>query len=238
MATLQMLRDRLRLELGDHARGFEAKVEGDGVTTRFLLPVEYVDAARTRAFLASASTTLLPFAIDERDGAITMAAPPPNGSTLVIQGVHYEEFLNEDLDTFIGTAFTQHIHEREDEYGQPLTYADLPPVEEYLVVLLAQIEALWAMAVDAANEIDIRSPDGVMIPNGQRYQQIMGLIAMLKAKYDELANALGVGLFRIRMYNLRRVSRTTGRLVPVYRSREFDEVGPPERIFPPIDSGI
>ena len=33
--------------------------------------------------------------------------------------------------------------------------------------------------------------------------------------------------------DMRRMSRTTGRLVPVFESREYDESGPPIRKLPP-----
>jgi hypothetical protein len=47
---------------------------------------------------------------------------------------------------------------------------------------------------------------------------------------------LNVGLHRIEVSTLRRESRTTGRLVPLYVPREFDDYSWPERILPPIDS--
>jgi hypothetical protein len=48
---------------------------------------------------------------------------------------------------------------------------------------------------------------------------------------------LGVGLYAIEVTNLRRVSRTTGRLVPLFREREYDDYTLPERILPPIGPG-
>jgi hypothetical protein len=37
--------------------------------------------------------------------------------------------------------------------------------------------------------------------------------------------------------NLRRVSRTTGYLVPIYRARELGDMGPIERQWPEINHG-
>ena len=46
---------------------------------------------------------------------------------------------------------------------------------------------------------------------------------------------LGVGLDRIEVMTLRRVSRQTNRFVPLYDSREWDDNSRPRRRFPPID---
>jgi len=37
------------------------------------------------------------------------------------------------------------------------------------------------------------------------------------------------------MFQLRRISRTTNRLVPIFQSREYDDTSRPERLLPPID---
>jgi hypothetical protein len=67
----------------------------------------------------------------------------------------------------------------------------------------------------------------------------MSVIERLQAHYKELAAAFNVGPYRIQVLNLRRVSRTTGRLVPEYVEQEFDDrTFPPIRIFPPIDTGL
>jgi hypothetical protein len=45
--------------------------------------------------------------------------------------------------------------------------------------------------------------------------------------------AMGVGLKAPEVMDMRRVSRTTGRLVPIFEDREYDEHGPPIRKLPP-----
>lgn len=229
MATIDTIRDRLRLELGDQGQSFQAKTVVDGATVRFDLPVEFVSSTGLKVYLASAPGTLYSeytdFNIDGRNGVLTMIIAPAASETLVVEGTFTEAFLDTELDAFITTAFLQHAHGRKDAMGAAdLTLAGLPGVEEYLVVLLAETEALWAMLTDAAQEVDVRSPDGVTIPVGQRYQQLFGLIAAKKAQYAELAQALNVGLHRIEMFTLRRVSRTTNRLVPIYQTMEYDQV--------------
>lgn len=242
MATLAALVDRLRLELGDHGQGFQASVLADGATTRYDLPVVLVEPTGLVVYLASAPGSPIAlntgYTMDYRNGAITMAVPPASGEVVVIEGTHYETFLTADLETFLNTAFLQHTRGRVDEYGDAMELADLPPVEDYLLVLLAETEALWAMATDAAQEIDVRSPDGVNIPVGQYYEQIMGLLAAKKRSYDELASALGVGLNRMEVFTLRRISRATNRYVPIYVPQEYDDRNPPTRVYPPIDPQV
>jgi hypothetical protein len=112
-----------------------------------------------------------------------------------------------------------------------MTIGLLPPVEEYPLAILATIEALWALATDAAFDIDIQAPDGVMIPRSERYRQLSQIIQQRMEQYKQLSSALNIGLWRIEMGTLRRVSRTTNKLVPVYLAQEIDDSRKPERIY-------
>jgi hypothetical protein len=50
---------------------------------------------------------------------------------------------------------------------------------------------------------------------------------------------MNIGRYKIEMLTLRRVSKTTGRYVPIYIDREFDDwTIYPVRVFPPIDDGV
>jgi hypothetical protein len=51
----------------------------------------------------------------------------------------------------------------------------------------------------------------------------------------DYCNQLNVGMYRMETLNLRRTSKTTGRLVPLFKSREFDDHRWPTRLTPPID---
>jgi len=57
-------------------------------------------------------------------------------------------------------------------------------------------------------------------------------------EYNKRAQALNIGLERLEVVNLRRVSRTTNRLVPLFKPREVGDYGPIERIFTDIDDGL
>lgn len=242
--SLASITDKLRLISRDYGESFQARVTGDGVSTRFTLPRDNI--AEASAYIAGTPPTTLTqttsttpaagqFYLDARQGVIVLGTPLANGATLVVDGKTNAFLLPADASSYVDIAFQLHIRGRTP---QP-TYDNLPVVEEYLVSMLAAIELLWAQATEAAHEIDILTPEGVNIPRSQRFAQIMALLDRLNAHYKELSEALNVGPYAIRILTLRRVSRTTGRLVPVYVPQEFDDrTYPPVRVFPPIDNGL
>lgn len=243
--SLASITDKLRLIPRDFGETFQARVTGDGQTLRYDLPRDNVglDAVYIEG---TPPTTLTPAAtldsigpgqyyVDGRAGVITLGQPLANGAVLVVDGRVFSFLLPDDVSSYIDIAFRMHVHGRVPEP----TYDTLPIHEEYLVALLAAIEALWGEAASAAMEIDILTPEGVQIPRSQRFAQLMSLLDRLQAHYKEMAAAFNVGPYRIVVSNLRRVSRTTNRLVPVYVEQEFDDrTFPPVRVFPPIDSGL
>jgi hypothetical protein len=124
--------------------------------------------------------------------------------------------------------------------GQPANYGTPAPmmineVEEYPISILVTVMALWDIAVGLAQQHDVHTPDGVTIPLSQTFQQVTNMIGQLQQQYLTLSSALGVGLYRITQSRLRRMSRTTKRLVPIYRSKEYDDLTWPQREMPPVD---
>jgi hypothetical protein len=233
-----------RLILGDTGEPFQAEVEVDGTTARFELPVDMIDDAGLVVLTVDGVTvtTLLPgtgYTMDYRNGIINLAVVPNAGAKVIVIGSHYATFAPDDFTIFLGSAVAKHTAgvTPAPETDPAPGGLGFPPIEERLISYLTVIEALWAMATDAAQDVDIITPDGVSIPRSQRYAQIMQLIQYWQAQYDELAAALNVGIHRIEMFNLRRVSRTTNRLVPLYRAREYDDHSPPQRVLTPIDVG-
>lgn len=234
MATLTGLIERARLELGDSGRSFQTVATMDGETLRFDLAYAPVEPSTLRVFFQSSLTLLDPgaYTLDAGGGVLTLANRPDPGDTLVVQGTAYRYFTDAEWQVFCGTAFKKHTN------NTGLTFERLPGVEEHLVSILGTIEALWALATDASKDIDISTPEGVSVPRSQRFRQLMQMIEALQDRYKELAQALNVGLSRIEMLNLRRVSRTTGRYVAQYIDREIEDTTPPVRLFPPIDRGV
>lgn len=254
---LDRLRERVRLELSDPRTPFQVQSTGDGVTTRFDLPVRHVE-------LSSLVVTQIPaggtgtdvvllnspddYLADAFKGEIILTAPLEDGARLFATGNRFRFFDNDTLDIFIETAFAQIGHGRYDttasinQFGYrtystyPITYDTLPEVEILPTAILAKIEALWVLATDASYDIDI-SADGASIPRGERYRQLMGQIQAETARFNDIAEKLNIGLGRIEMSNLRRISRQTGRLVPLYVAKEYDDHSLPVRVLPGIDHG-
>lgn len=229
MATLDELVARTRLELADQALTFNHTLSGDGTRTVFNLPeTEVVEASSLT--VREDGTPTQQYTLDARAGVVTFDTAPANGVNINVTGTRYQYFTDDEIITFVTSAFSLHTVNRN------VTIATLPAREVYLVALLAKIEALWVLATDAAYDIDIRTPEGVSVPRTQRFAQLMAIISQTEELYRDLSMALGVGIYRIEVLTLRRVSRHTGRLVPVYQEREIDDPNPPLRIFPPIDN--
>jgi hypothetical protein len=144
---------------------------------------------------------------------------------LAVQGWTYNFFDDDEVAQAVQDAFSMHTADYEPSfYIDPLPgQAGIPTVEEILVAYLAAVELLWFRATDASQEVDIHTPEGVLIPRSQRFAQITQQIENLQAQYQTQAGALGIGLWRIQVLNQRRVSYTTNRLVPIFREQEYNQ---------------
>ena len=193
-----------------------------------------VTAASGTALVPSVTTDISSaVTIEEGVGVITIqtTAVPVNNSTITIMGQAYRYFTDSEITYYINVAFLEHSNNSTDSNGSSITQiALLPPIEEYPVVLLASTMALYTLATDSAFDIDIISPDGVSIPRSERFRQVNEMIQVRKDQYKELCAMLGVGLYRIETLVLRRISRLTNRLVPVYRPQEIDDRSIAERV--------
>ncbi|MEU4534280.1 hypothetical protein AB0G15_05350 [Streptosporangium sp. NPDC023825] len=251
MATLSDVIARVRMELGDQAEDFVRpdiggrqvielgvrNVDPDSLTvviTEPQLPGEVVDPSR--------------YTVTERSGILTLLDVPSELATVVITGSHYPVWTDAEITRFVNDALAQHLYEVEtverykDEVGHiryergPKTLADLGAVEIVPVTILAAIEALWSAATDAATDINVVTSEGTHIQRGQRYEQIMTHLEALTRRYKQICQQMGIGLYRVQMDTLRRISLQTGRLVPVFTPREYDEWDLPRRRLPPVDS--
>jgi hypothetical protein len=101
--------------------------------------------------------------------------------------------------------------------------------------MLSTINTFWTLANDTATDFNISTAEGTNIDRTSQYGQIMGQIAALTERYQQLCGQLNVGIYRMETLQLRRTSYTTGRLVPGYASREYDDHRWPTRELPPID---
>lgn len=232
MAVLSDLITKVRAEISDQPRQFTKTFTGDGTTTAFSLAVKPVDDA---TLLVKDNSTILTnpagYTVETVFGIVHCTTAPAAGHTLTVSGNVWRYFSDDELANFINTALLQHTNGRADSYGRAITIDTLPEIEVYPVIVLTTVEALFALATDASYDIDIQASDGVTIPRSERFRQISALINQRMEHYKALCSALNVGLWRIEMGTLRRVSRTTNKLVPIYMAQEIDDSTSPERVY-------
>ena len=235
-ASVQQLSERLRAEIGDIARSFTDTFTGDGTTYRFQLsqaPVQgYTLVVTVDGVDKSANVT-----IEEGVGVLSFATAhvPADNAVVKVYGQAYRYFTDSEVSYYINTAFFQHAGHTTDTHGARISQISLlPPIDEYPLVLLASTMALYTLATDSAFDIDIISPDGVSIPRSERFRQLNEVIEIRKAQYKELCAMLGVGMYRIEVASLRRISRMTNKYVPIYRPQEIDDWSLPDRVTLPM----
>jgi hypothetical protein len=232
VAVLTDLIAKVRLELGDMPKQFTYTAVGDGVTKTFDSKIKPVDPTTLYVTVNNVPVTQpTGYTVEQNFGIYHFVTAPGNGQTIKIEGMSYRYFTDEDLTIFINTAAEQHTYGRTDKLGSQMTLSLIPAVEEYPLAILAAIEALWALATDSAFDINIFAPDGVTIPRSERYHQLTSLIQQRWDQYKHLSSALNVGLWRIEIGTLRRVSRTTNKLIPIYVPQEIDDSRKPERVY-------
>jgi hypothetical protein len=249
MATEASLLKDVRLELGDVLESFRDSFRGVENQDDFDLPARNINSLTVYRVDPDVGIVDLveevDYRLDKTEGIITFTTPPEVDALHVVEGKANGIFTDEELLHFLHAAESQHLKDRTTEvrfrdgngfirYDRAqMTLDNLPREEEILVTLLAAIEALWALSTDAATDIDVTTAEGTHIPRGQRWRQLTAQIDTLTDKYEKLSLMMGVGLFAPEVFNVRRVSRQTGRLVPIFKSREYDETGPPIRKLPP-----
>jgi hypothetical protein len=242
----------VRRNIGDPPQNFQTNSLCDGTVTWFDLPKTNINSVGlTVQIINGATTTNLntpgDYTVDYENGQLSLTVPPPNQSILLVTGTTWALFTDTDLTPLCYDAVHQHCFGQtltsrfRDRFGF-ITYRDmpkdldnLPRMEEPLVSTLATINVLWVLATDTSTDVDISTAEGTNINRAQRYQQIMGHISDLTESYQTYCGELNVGLFRSETLNLRRVSKWTGRLVPIFRDREYDDHRWPTRELPQID---
>lgn len=242
----------VRRDIGDPPQDFQTNALADGLTTGFDLPVNNINPTGFLVqLLANNSLTTLAlntdYTLDATNGQLTTTVPPPNGAQLIISGTFWRLFSDDDLTPLLYDSVHQHcfgqtITERyRDRFGfityrdTPKHLANLPRMEEPLLTQLSVINTLWVLATDTSMDVDLHTAEGTDIPRGQRYSQIMQQIEAMTERYQQWCGELNVGVWRMETLNLRRVSKWTGRLVPIFRDREYDDHRWPIRELPQID---
>lgn len=243
----------VRRDVGDPPEYFKTDSLCDGTTLWFDLPKVNInpDGLLVQYVFNSSLVTLnlnTDYTADYENGQVILTVPPPNGAVLIVTGTAWQLFTDTDLTSIMYDSVHQHcfgqqITERfRDKFGfityrnTPKHLDNLPRMEEPLLTQLAVINTLWVLATDTSTDVDLHTAEGTDIPRGQRYSQIMQQIESLTERYQDWCGQLNVGTWRMETLNLRRVSRWTGRLVPIFVDREYDDHRWPVRELPQIDT--
>lgn len=250
--NLSELIGRIRSEIGDKAKPFRSLMQGDGSTlmTDLVQPnvnalgfgIDVTDTVHVKTLSPQTDYT-----IDEENGIILFTAPVAAGSTAIISGTSCGMFTDNELLKPIRDAVIWHCHNRQisERYRErhgfityretPIGLRNLPPEEELPLIVLATVNTYWMLADDMALDVNVQTAESTSINRGERYTQVMSQIDRLQDRYDDLTSQLNIGPKRIQTMNLRRTSQTTGRLIPLFKPREFDDHRYPVRMLPPID---
>ncbi len=242
MSTISALVARTRTEIGDTPKLFEQNFTTTGGTNAYPIGFSPLAAGTLTVTLDGVVVQDEPIedveysgvSVDESTGLLIFDFMPPEGLELRITGTYFRFFTDAELASIVKDSLAMHIGTRTDASGRPITLARLDGIEEYPVALLSTINALYVLVTDASFDIDIYAPDGVNIPRSQRYRQLMELIEELKNRYKELCSMLNIGMYKIEVYTLRRISKRTNRYVPVYFPQEIDDRNIPQRVRLPL----
>jgi hypothetical protein len=235
MATLSGLIDRVRVELGDLGKSFVTQFVADGTTNRFKLHYSPLDGTGVMVF-KNGTDISNDCSVEESTGVLVTDTLPNDGDEFTVSGNYYRYFTQAEMMTLINDAFKQHTAHSTDAVGRHVTIDTLPSIEEYPVAIYAVTLALYTLATDSAFDIDVQAPDGVTIPRTERYRQLMEMVQTRKEQYRELCTHLGIGMYKIDVFSLRRISKATGRYIPVYKPMEVDDRSFPERVNLPTSA--
>jgi hypothetical protein len=252
MPSIESLMATSRTYMRDHKKFFQSTAARQDGSRTFQLPHPnispaglFVTAVAGTAVYegrpdATATATVFSYLLDERNGLLRIAAPItagfPAGTYINAEGYYYTWVTDEDLVFFVENTIAEHQYHRPD-----FVLSSVSDVEADAIALGSAVEALWSQLIEFARDIDISTPEAVSVPATQRYRQMEDLLfspSGLVNKYKTKAQMLNIGLESSEMFHLRRISRTTGRLVPVYKSREWDDASRPLRLFPPNPTNL
>lgn len=221
--TMQLARNYLR----DFPKFFQVSFDALGRTYE----LGHINIDPTTVWIATtagASATTLSasdYTLDHRNGILRLTNTPAGNTQLLVEGYYYEWILPEDL---------QFYSERSINFHKPTIRVPLEnasPAVLDVVGLGALVEALQALMTEFARDIDVQTSESIHIPASQRYNRLQDLCRQWETEYRKHANNLNIGPERIDQFSLRRVSRTTNRLVPLYQAKEIGDYGPIDRIF-------
>lgn len=180
------------------------------------------------------SATLIPtttYDLDERNGLLRFNTTI-DADRILVEGYYYEWLTPSDLDFYASMATDMMMH------NLNVHLTNVAPAVAKVIGMYTLVQALWGLLTEYSRDIDVITSESVHIIASQRYRMVADLLGQWTTRYEKYASALNIGIDRIEIMTLRRVSKTTGRYVPVYKAREVGDHGPIERIWPNIDEGF
>lgn len=229
MATISDITTDARVKMRDFARFVQSSFPPAGRTYDMGRPNIDVDTVWVgTAGNNDAGVTEMPttdFVVDARNGLIRINNMPQGINKVMIECYHFEWLLDSDLEYAAGVASNNLL------YGQDVTLGEVSDLMKDVIVTATVVEALWMLLNEYARDIDVIASESVHITASQRYRAVSDLLKHWESELDEKMKNLNLGAGRLEVLNLRRVSRTTNRWVPVYKPREVGDYGPMERIW-------
>ena len=171
------------------------------------------------------------YSLDARNGILRFSTTPAANTKILVEGYYYEWVLPSDLNFYATHAIEQHV------YNLDLPLESMSAIVIDTIGMSCVVEALWGLLTEYSRDIDITTSESVHIPASQRFRMVQSLLDYWMKAYERQSKSLNIGLERIEIMNLRRVSRSTNRFVPIYKPKELGEYGPIERVFPEISKG-
>jgi hypothetical protein len=236
MATFDDVANIARTYLRDFPRFFQTSLAVAGrtyqlghvnVDSNSLYVAVYMPSGGAASALSAAE-----YSLDVRNGVLRLAESAPVGAELLIEGYYYEWVTPDDLNFYTKRAIEKHLIALET------SLSNLTDVVINAIGIAAIVECLWALMTEYSRDIDVITSESVHIPASQRFRMVQSLLSQWETEYQRHATALNIGLDRIEVFNLRRISRTTNKLVPIYKSQELGDYAPLERMWPKIDEGV
>jgi hypothetical protein len=221
--------------LRDHPKYFEVN-EGPLNVLTLRLPHPLISPTTLQVYVTDTAdppvvALTTKWSLDEHNGLLKLTDDSYVGSTVTVAGYHFVWFSETDL----GLAMLQSAAEQ--FYNRDMTIADMSTVEAEVLAIGTVVRALWSLSIELALDIDVSTPEGMYIPAHQRYSQVVQQMQFWEGQYQERLGSLNIGLGALEQFRLRRVSLMTGRYVPVYVDREFDDPRWPKRLYPAIPDG-
>lgn len=233
-AILKDVMEVARTYLRDFPRFFQVSFDAVGRTYELGNPNIDADTLWIATANGASATplTTAQYSLDSRNGILRLTSTPAANTKLMVEGYYYEWVSPADLEFYSKQAINAHV------FSLDIPLENMAQVIIETIGMGAIVEVLLSLMTEYSRDIDVMTSESVHIPASQRFRMIQSLLSYWSQQYDKQARALNIGVDRIEIFNLRRVSRTTNRYVPLYKMKELGDYGPIERIFPNEDKQV